>query len=155
MQARASFAARPGTYVLWLWLPQPHTLRIGRLGNAVFAAGYYAYVGSAFGPGGVRSRLGRHWQGGNRPRWHIDYLRQACRVHSAWVSHDVRRLEHAWADALLTLPGARPPLAGFGASDCHCEAHLAGFARRPSLAAFRQRLEAPRPTIEELPAPGA
>ena len=155
MRTRAPLAARPGTYVLWLRLPQPRTLRIGRLGNAVFAPGYYAYVGSAFGPGGVRSRLGRHLLGGDALRWHIDYLRQACHVHSAWVSHDARRLEHAWADALLALPGARPPLAGFGASDCHCDAHLAGFARRPSLAAFRQRLETPRPVIEELRDPGA
>ena len=155
MRTRAPLAARPGTYVLWLRLPQPRTLRFGRLGNAVFAPGYYAYVGSAFGPGGVRSRLGRHLLGGDALRWHIDYLRQACHVHSAWVSHDARRLEHAWADALLALPGARPPLAGFGASDCHCDAHLAGFARRPSLAAFRQRLETPRPVIEELRDPGA
>jgi len=155
LQTRAPLAAQPGTYVLWLWLPQPCILRIGRLGNVALAAGYYAYVGSAFGPGGIRSRLGRHMQGGNRLRWHIDYLRQACRVHSAWVSHDARRLEHAWADALLALPGARPPLAGFGASDCHCEAHLAGFARRPSLAAFQQRLEAPRPRIGELRVSGA
>jgi len=155
LRTRAPLAARPGTYVLWLRLPQPRTLRIGRLGNAVFAPGYYAYVGSAFGPGGVRSRLGRHLLGGAALRWHIDYLRQACHVHSAWVSHDARRLEHAWADALLALPGARPPLAGFGASDCHCDAHLAGFARRPSLAAFRQRLETPRPVIEELRDPGA
>ena len=155
MRTRAPLAAQPGTYVLWLRLPQPRTLRIGRLGNAVFAPGYYAYVGSAFGPGGVRSRLGRHLLGGDALRWHIDYLRQACHVHSAWVSHDARRLEHAWADALLALPGARPPLAGFGASDCHCDAHLAGFARRPSLAAVRQRLETPRPVIEELRDPGA
>jgi Uri superfamily endonuclease len=155
LRTRAPLAAQPGTYVLWLRLPQPRTLRIGRLGNAVFAPGYYAYVGSAFGPGGVRSRLGRHLLGGDALRWHIDYLRQACHVHSAWVSHDARRLEHAWADALLALPGARPPLAGFGASDCHCDAHLAGFARRPSLAAFRQRLETPRPVIEELRDPGA
>lgn len=154
MQTGATLAAKPGTYVLWLWLPQPRTLRVGRLGSAAFAAGYYAYVGSAFGPGGLRSRLGRHWRGGNSLRWHIDYLRQAGRVHSAWVSHDARRLEHAWAEALLALPGARPPLAGFGASDCHCEAHLAGFARRPSLAVFQQYLEAPRPRIQELRVPG-
>jgi Uri superfamily endonuclease len=33
-------------------------------------------------------------------------------------------------------------MAGFGASDCDCDAHLAVFDQPPSLAAFRDRLRA-------------
>lgn len=150
MQDETALAPLPGTYVLWLQLPQPRTLRIGRLGEARLAPGHYAYVGSAFGPGGVRARLGRHLRGATALRWHIDFLRRVCRVETAWVSYEPRRLEHAWAAALLTLPGASRPLAGFGASDCRCDTHLAGFAERPALAAFRRRLESPRPVIEQL-----
>jgi Uri superfamily endonuclease len=148
----APLAARSGTYVLWLHLPRPRTLLVGRFGEVTFAAGYYAYVGSAFGPGGVRARLGRHLRGSGALRWHIDYLRQACRVETAWFSHDPRRLEHAWAAALLALPGARQPVAGFGASDCNCDTHLVAFTRRPALAAFRRRLTSPGPRVSELPA---
>jgi Uri superfamily endonuclease len=150
-----ALAPRPGTYVLWLHLSQPRTLRIGRLGDSALVAGHYAYVGSAFGPGGVRARLGRHLRGGSTLRWHIDYLRRVCRVETAWVSYEPRRLEHVWAAALLALPGVYRPAAGFGASDCQCDTHLAGFAERPALTAFRRRLASPRPPIEQLQLPAA
>ena len=42
-----------GTYVLLLHLPDNEQLTIGKLGTFDFPAGWYAYVGSAFGPGGV------------------------------------------------------------------------------------------------------
>lgn len=41
-----------GTYVLLVDVPRAATLEVGALGQLEFAAGAYAYVGSAFGPGG-------------------------------------------------------------------------------------------------------
>ena len=52
--------ASPGAYAIVLNLPYQVSLRVGRLGEAVFPAGSYIYCGSALGPGGLRSRLGRH-----------------------------------------------------------------------------------------------
>jgi Uri superfamily endonuclease len=139
--------------VLWLHLDRPLQVSTGRLGDVHLAPGFYGYVGSAFGPGGVRARLGRHLSGAGRAHWHIDYLRAACDVHGAWVSYHGRRLEHGWAQALLALPGARP-LAGFGATDCECPTHLVGFGRVPSLPAFQRQLGGPAYRLQRIrPAP--
>jgi Uri superfamily endonuclease len=136
--------------VLWLYLHRSRLLSIGRLGDVRLVPGFYGYVGSAFGPGGVRARLGRHLRGSARAHWHIDYLRTVCRAQGAWMSYDGRRLEHIWAQALLALPGARLAVPGFGATDCGCETHLVGFSRAPSLAALRRRLGVSAPSLRRI-----
>lgn len=35
-------------------------IRIGKLGVLLFGKGFYAYFGSMFGPGGLKSRIRRH-----------------------------------------------------------------------------------------------
>ncbi len=66
----------PGTYSLLLYLPRTRLIRVGKLGEFGFANGHYCYVGSAFGPGGLRARLRHHARPAARPHWHIDYLRR-------------------------------------------------------------------------------
>lgn len=122
---------RPGSYALFLDLPQPMYLEVGRLGGHFFPAGVYAYLGSALGPGGLRGRIGRHLRGG-KPHWHVDWLRPVTQpLAVATLSLDggstrAPRLECAWSRALAALPGATVPVSRFGASDCHsgCPAHL-------------------------------
>jgi len=46
------------------------------------------FVGSAFGPGGLRSRIKHHTQPVRSAHWHIDYLRQAANVIDIWHSAD-------------------------------------------------------------------
>ena len=133
--------SKTGTYVIWLQLGSERQIQVGRLGKVILKPGYYAYVGSAFGPGGVHARLGRHFKTHKKKRWHIDYLRAVCSVREAWVSYDKQRLEHRWADRLMGLKGAWLPAARFGASDCSCAAHLIGFARLPSLQRFLEGME--------------
>lgn len=148
MPARvATLDARPGTYILWLWLAETQRLRIGRLGSAVFAPGHYAYVGSAFGPGGVRARLGHHLVVARNRRWHIDYLRAACEVRGAWICYAEHRYEHLWAEALSAISGGEFPLHGFGSSDCDCKTHLVHFKRLPRMASFIRRLAEPVPPV--------
>jgi Domain of unknown function DUF123 len=67
--------ARPGTYVLVLSSRSTDLIQIGRLGALQLQSGFYVYVGSALGPGGVRARLAHHLKLSRRPHWHIDYLR--------------------------------------------------------------------------------
>lgn len=101
--------------------------------------GRYLYVGSAFGPGGLAARVGRHWRADKPLRWHIDYLRQVAALQAVWFSTDGTRLEHRWAEALTGRPGIEP-IVGFGCSDCACPAHLFR-ARDTSVAeAIRVRL---------------
>ena len=49
-----------GTYVLIVSVAQMKRLEIGRLGTFDIVPGFYAYVGSAFGAGGLRARIGHH-----------------------------------------------------------------------------------------------
>jgi Uri superfamily endonuclease len=147
-QDGAALRARPGTYVLWLQLGTSLRVRAGGLGLLHFSAGSYAYVGSAFGPGGIAARLGRHFRLNKRQRWHIDYLRRVSDTPGAWVSYDDTRHEHRWALALTALPGAQLPVAGFGSSDCRCPSHLIWFERPPSPEVFRSVCGSDSPRIE-------
>ncbi len=137
---------RPGTYVLILHLPCPTTITVGRLGRFHFPAGWYAYAGSARGPGGLAARIARHLRVSKPLRWHVDYLRAHAHPVEVWYTEGHRRQgrqECAWAAALSTPPGASIPVPRFGASDCHCPAHLTHFAAPPDLAAFARAVGEP------------
>jgi Uri superfamily endonuclease len=141
----------PGTYALVLRAEARATLAVGRLGTLGVAPGAYVYAGSALGPGGVAARVRRHARADGARHWHVDYLRRATTLDAAWVTYDAARRECAWATALRALPGATLPLAGFGASDCACPAHLVRFPAAPPLAAFRAALDAAHPPVERVP----
>lgn len=127
---------QPGTYVLILKLPRPTSIGIGRLGHFPFPAGWYAYAGSAHGPGGLAARVSRHLRLTKPLRWHVDYLRAYARPVEAWYAIGTQKRECAWAQALSGLPGASIPAPRFGASDCRCPAHLIHFTAPPDLAGF-------------------
>jgi len=146
--ARMVVQAQPGSYVLWMQLATARRVRVGGLGAIRFSAGNYAYVGSAFGPGGIAARLGRHFRSNKSQRWHVDYLRGISEARGAWVSYYDVRHEHRWATALAALPGARLPVAGFGSSDCRCHSHLVWFERPPSLQLFRSVCGPDAPRID-------
>ena len=116
--------AGPGSYALALYLPAAQALAVGRLGQLEFRTGIWVYVGSARGPGGLRARVGRHWRGPARCRWHIDYLRRAAAPLGAAVRQSDASLECRWAALLADAPRWTPGPQGFGASDCRCPTHL-------------------------------
>lgn len=134
----------PGTYALVLRCTTKRTIRVGRLGEMRLREGFYVYVGSALGPGGLRARIAHHLRCARRPHWHIDYLRAHARLDQLWFLCDVARLEHQWARALEAAPGASIPFPGFGASDCDCSSHLYFFKCRPSRTSFDRSLRAVR-----------
>lgn len=121
-----------GTYTLVIALSEPATIEVGALGAQEFATGWYAYTGSAFGPGGF-SRVNRHRELARGERevrhWHVDHLlgHDAARVDRA-VRTPEREIECAVARAL---PDAG--IGGFGASDCGCRSHLAYARDRETL----------------------
>ena len=127
---------QPGTYILVLENRRRRRIRVGRVGEWDFARGWYLYVGSAFGPGGVAARCGHHRRISPRPRWHIDYLRAECRLAQIWFSHDPLRREHQWAGLLAEQLGLQQPVPGFGASDCRCGSHLFISAVKPCYRSF-------------------
>lgn len=133
--------AEKGTYILILRLPTPSRLTIGKRGTFDFAAGWYAYVGSAMGPGGLRGRLNHHLKPVTHPHWHIDYLRQVVQCREVWYVASEEIFEHDWANALRLMPGASVPVPRFGASDCHCETHLIHFREYQELDVFNLHSE--------------
>jgi Uri superfamily endonuclease len=110
-----SLPSLPGTYALVLRFSKRLEIVVGRLGVLETQAGYYMYVGSALGPGGLAARVGRHCRREKTLRWHIDYLRAAADLEEVWYATGKSHLECRWASTLLTLPGASVPLTGFGA----------------------------------------
>jgi len=96
------------------------TLRSGR--SLRLGCGVYFYVGSAFGPGGVYSRLSRHLKREKRRHWHIDFITTSQPFYpvSALVIPELP------VECLLasTLSDLSVPVPNFGSSDCSCPSHL-------------------------------
>ena len=133
--------ARSGTYALIMVCADEQQVDIGKLGRFSAESGFYVYVGSAFGPGGLKARIAHHAKISRCPHWHIDYLRPILHLKQVWYSYDSERHEHRWAGAMSRFKAATIPMAGFGASDCSCQSHLFGFSRKPSDRLFRDRLK--------------
>lgn len=126
--------------MLLLEASRPRRIRVGALGVLDLEPGFYAYVGSACGPGGLAARLAHHRRRARSPHWHVDHLRRHTALREVWLARGQREREHRWASALAASPGATIPLARFGASDCRCSSHLLHFAARPRPVAFARRL---------------
>jgi len=126
---------RAGTYLLVFSTAQTHTVQVGRLGPLQLQNGYYCYIGSAFGPGGIRARVAHHEQISNRPHWHLDYVRPHMQLRAVWYQHDVSQ-EHVWAELLHECLSI--PLPGFGASDCTCTSHFFYSPSSPDIASYRK-----------------
>lgn len=129
--ALAGVQSRPGTYALMLSSATNAAIRVGRLGNLRLQMGFYVYVGSALGPGGVRARLAHHARSARRPHWHIDYLRAHTTLEEVWFCYDRKSREHHLARCFAAMRTASVPMAGFGSSDCDCESHLFFFEKYP------------------------
>ena len=115
--------ASPGTYAVILRNENSKTIAVGVRRQLAIEPGYYLYLGSAFGPGGIRARVGRHSRRDKPRRWHIDYVREHMVFHDAWYSTKARNQEHQWAK-LLKNRADFIALAGIGCSDCQCQTHL-------------------------------
>jgi Uri superfamily endonuclease len=117
-----SVLAEPGVYQLYLHLPQPLQLPIGRLGTFAFAAGLYVYTGSALG--GIGARVARHLRADKRRHWHIDFLLPRARVQAVAVLTTRERLECRLHRLAMERLQGQVIATGFGSSDCRCPAHL-------------------------------
>ncbi len=135
----------PGTYALIFHLDHPVSCEVGSLGTISLNEGFYIYVGSAFGPGGVKARTDHHRHISQRPHWHLDYLRPQMELLEIWYSFDMERREHLWAQCLAAMRGATAPVAGFGSSDCGCFSHFFRLGYKPALAGFRRRVRGREP----------
>ncbi|MBX3002001.1 MAG: GIY-YIG nuclease family protein [Caldilineaceae bacterium] len=119
----------PGSYLLIFHLPVViDRFVVGKLGVFSLHPGHWLYAGSAWGPGGLRSRLRRHFQPEKQAHWHIDFLSNHLPPIAFLALEQTERsvrLECAWIQRLLRQPGFSAPIPHFGSSDCgSCPAHL-------------------------------
>ncbi len=140
-----------GTYGLILEAKTNFEIIVGKLGRLKGEPGYYVYVGSAFGPGGLKARIKHHLRHAAKPHWHIDHLRLKLHVNEVWYTHDHCNRECAWARLMAGMKGNGIPLRGFGASDCTCSTHLIYFKRFPSFQVFRKCLSSSKVTQQQKP----
>jgi len=113
-----------GAYLLVIDLDRPLALDIATLRSATLPPGRYVYCGSAYGPGGLAARVGRHLRRDKPIRWHIDRVTAAGRVSSVGLAPGGSECD--LFSRVLATKGAHVPLPGFGNSDCRrCPAHLA------------------------------
>jgi len=131
-----------GHYVLILYLKVEKSIRVGRLGTFKFPAGYYCYVGSALGPGGLGARVGRHVRGSRSRRWHVEYLREKAIPIQVWLVRTEIKEECQVAKCVARLEGGSIPVAKFGSSDCACCSHLFYFSFLPCFEKFAAGLRA-------------
>jgi Uri superfamily endonuclease len=120
-----------GTYVLVFEAKTEQKVQVGKQGVIDLKPGFYAYIGSAFGPGGLKSRIGRHLKKNKKLKWHIDYVREYLDVVDMYYSESKEKLECKWA-AIFAEDAAIPPLKGFGSSDCKCFSHFFYFKDKPT-----------------------
>ncbi len=114
--------AAGGAYALAISLVAPTEVRFsGR--NTCLEPGTYVYAGSAYGPGGIQSRLRRHFRSDKKLHWHVDWLTVSASDLAALAV--VAGSECRIARCLSDLPSFAPVLDGFGSSDCKsCATHL-------------------------------
>ena len=134
--------SQTGTYALIFSADQRRQPEIGKLGALQLEPGFYIYVGSAFGPGGLKARISHHRRSARRPHWHIDYLGSFLKLIEIWYTCDPAQREHQWARIFADTRGVAVPRVGFGSSDCGCKAHLFFRNTRPSITTFRKKIQA-------------
>jgi len=132
-----SLPSSPGTYILILELETRTSIAIGKLGKRTFEPGFYFYIGSAFGPGGLQARVNRHRKSIKKLRWHIDYLRRFCILKEIWFSTNSMSLECTWSGVFSRFRLSESPMKKFGSSDCDCFSHLFYSKKKPIFQIFR------------------
>lgn len=63
-----------GYYILLIHINRDLDIKVGSLGLTRFKRGFYLYIGSALGRGGLYARIKRYLKRIKKPHWHIDYL---------------------------------------------------------------------------------
>lgn len=128
---RQGLPSDKGSYLLILESSSSAVITVGKRGSLTLYPGFYLYIGSALGPGGLRSRVSRHADRDKKRHWHIDYLRPHLRLSAVCYSTCSERLEDDWSQRVGVWPEVEVPMKGFGASDRRMGTHLYYFPVRP------------------------
>ncbi|WP_456396287.1 GIY-YIG nuclease family protein [Desulfurobacterium sp.] len=115
------FPDSKGTYIIVFSLQKERLIRT-KSKSFMLSDGIYSYVGSAFGAGGLKSRLKRHLNRRKKKHWHLDYVSSSRFFKPLAVyCFPGKRIECYIADRFEKVCENVPQ---FGCSDCSCKSHL-------------------------------
>jgi Uri superfamily endonuclease len=111
-----------GAYALALRLDGPVAINQGGDTHCL-VPGWFVYLGSARGPGGLRARIRRHFRRDKPVHWHVDQLTsEPAEIAALAVPGGA---ECDLVARLLACGRFRVAAPGFGSSDCRrCASHL-------------------------------
>lgn len=117
-----SIPKEKGSYLLLMKLAESTKPGIPHLQDFVFPVGYYLYIGSAHGPGGLNARVGRHIRKEKKVHWHIDHLTKVAPVYCTILITVPVKLESSMTEYLMKT--SLNPVPGFGCGDSYDFTHL-------------------------------
>lgn len=121
-----------GSYVLILENRIPCNIKVGTLGSLAFDKGFYAYIGSMFGSGGLEARIKRYFTI-KRKHWHIDYVLDYMQIIEVFVLPE-KNCESFLANIAVK---KFKYIKGFGCSDQkHDISHLLYFGEKHEVKKF-------------------
>ena len=126
-----------GSYALILKLKKDSEIKVGSLGKIKFKKGFYCYIGSALGKGGIEKRIGRYERLDKKKKgkikWHIDYLliNPNISILSVFIFPSKRKIECKISK--IFEKKADKSIKKFGSSDCKCNSHLHYFSSKKKL----------------------
>jgi len=121
--------AIPGSYVIIGRLDNDIQLSSGPFSEFELMRGHYGYSGSAFGPGGLFSRISRHLNPDTKRFWHFDHLKASLNFEEILFSSRSVKQECDFIKEIKKMEKVTFPIPRFGAADCRekCPAHLFRF----------------------------
>lgn len=114
--------ATRGAYAYFVRIGTQIIANAGRM-EATLHPGWYLYLGSARGPGGLPARINRHFRSAQKGHWHIDQLSAAAiqRLALAVPGDSECRLVRKF----IASRHYEVAVPGFGSTDCRtCPSHL-------------------------------
>ena len=114
-----------GTYLLFLYISEE--IPIDRRGERIdLEKGFYFYIGSAFGAGGLSSRLHRHIRKQKKKHWHIDQITMHEASEIVGIAVSINQKKECEFNQFLSSFEYFVPIYGIGNSDCqkNCESHF-------------------------------
>jgi len=134
-----------GVYLLKIKLEKEKEIKIGALGQKIFAPGYYFYAGTA--QRNLKARIERHYSSDKKFHWHIDYFLAEAELENDFYFELPGEGECFLAQTLIK-QGGKTPIAGFGASDCSCGSHLIYFSLEKGKKIVEELIDARNLTAE-------
>ena len=113
-----------GTYTLFIRIKAEISIEI-RKRVIKLQPGFYIYVGSAFGAGGLSSRLHRHMRKNKKKHWHIDQVTMSNHSRIEGIGISIEKKNECTIASLLSEIENISPIKGVGNSDCiQCQSHF-------------------------------